>query len=93
MKKRTYRTAKGAVLTDSDIEKLADEAEAGYDVKELRRRGGRPLIGSGPSQVVPVRLDPDLRKALLKQAKAEKTSQSDLIRRALHMYLAAPSKL
>ena len=34
--------------------KLATEAEAGYDVEEtLRRRRGRPPIGSGPAVVSP----------------------------------------
>lgn len=30
-----YRTKTGKVLTDEDIQKLADEAEAGYDVEQL----------------------------------------------------------
>lgn len=35
----SYRTASGRVLTDADIEALADEAEAGYDVEQFRPRG------------------------------------------------------
>jgi nicotinamidase/pyrazinamidase len=34
----TYRTKSGRVLTDEDIERLADEAEAGYDVDEILGR-------------------------------------------------------
>lgn len=39
-----HRTATGRLLTDADCEKLADEAERGYDLtpmtdQELRRRG------------------------------------------------------
>src|SRR3546814_10777814 len=46
---RTYTTKTGRELTDSDIEKLADEAEQGYDVDDLRRRRrGRPMLGSAP---------------------------------------------
>ena len=32
-----YRTKTGKILTDADIEKLADEAERGYDVDAIRR--------------------------------------------------------
>lgn len=35
---RTYRTKSGRVLTDADIEALADEAERGYDVSHLKAR-------------------------------------------------------
>jgi hypothetical protein len=33
-----YRTRTGRVLTDADIQALADEAERGYDVERLRPR-------------------------------------------------------
>jgi len=33
-----YRTKSGRVLTDAEIQKLADEAERGYDVEHLRDR-------------------------------------------------------
>ena len=45
---RTYRTKTGRVLTDADIEALADEAERGYDVERLAKRPGRPRMGSRP---------------------------------------------
>lgn len=35
------RTRTGKVLTDADLEDLADEAEAGYDVSQLRDRPDR----------------------------------------------------
>ena len=50
-------------IDDELIKKLADEAEAGYDVDEIiARRGtrGRPRLGSAPSTVESVRLDPEL---------------------------------
>lgn len=41
------RTASGKPINDELVEELADKAEAGYDVDEtIRRRGGRPPIGS-----------------------------------------------
>jgi CRISPR-associated endonuclease/helicase Cas3 len=85
---KPYRTKSGRVLTDADIEGLADEAERGYDVEELKtRRRGRPLLGTAPADVVPVRLDPDLKEAVEARATADRTSTSEIIRRALRSYL------
>src|SRR5699024_4888987 len=61
-------------LTDELIEKLADEAEIGHDVpKILERRGrrGRPPLGSKPSTVESVRLDPELKARLIRRAEEE----------------------
>jgi uncharacterized protein (DUF4415 family) len=85
---RTYKTKTGRVLTDADIETIADEAERGYDVEMLKaRRRGRPMLGSGPSEVVPVRLDPDLKQAVEARAQADQTSTSEIIRQALRSFL------
>lgn len=93
MTERTYgRTKSGKVITDTDIEKYAAEAEAGIDVDELiHRRGkrGRPTLGSGPAVVESVRLDPELREALASRADVEGVSTSELIRKALRDYLQA----
>ena len=80
-------TSRGKPITDADIERMADEAETGYDLTTLRPRGGRPLMGSGPAEVVPVRLDPELRTALEQRAQTEHTSASDIVRTALRNYL------
>lgn len=84
---RDDRTSGGVPVTDETVQRLADEAEAGYDVARLRRRGGRRPLGSGPAEVVPVRLDPELRAALAARADAEDTSTSDVIRQALRAWL------
>jgi hypothetical protein len=63
-----------AALTDDDIQRPAEEAEAGHDPILLRRSGGRPRIGSAPAEVVPVRLDPELRAAVEARASAKQTS-------------------
>lgn len=84
----TYTTKTGRILTDADIEAMADEAERGYDVEELKRRKrGRPLLGSGPAEVVPVRLEPDLKRAVERRANQDETSVSDIIREALRRFL------
>jgi Ribbon-helix-helix protein, copG family len=82
----------GKPITDEMVEKLANEAEAGYDVDELiARRGkrGRPTLGSGPASVESVRLDPELRQQLLERAQAEDTTPSEVIREALRRFLRA----
>ncbi|MGH9224478.1 MAG: EcoAI/FtnUII family type I restriction enzme subunit R [Acidimicrobiales bacterium] len=86
---RTYRTKTGRVLTDVDIDALADEAERGYDVEHLAKRPGRPRIGSAPAVVVPVRLHADLHNAAKALAEAERTSLSELVREALRDYLGS----
>jgi uncharacterized protein (DUF4415 family) len=87
-KPKTYTTKTGKVLTDAEIEAMAAEAERGYDVQALKsRRRGRPMLGSAPSEVVPVRLDPDLRQAVEARAKAEHTTTSEIIRDALRRFL------
>lgn len=80
----------GTPITDEMVEKMADEAERGYDVEDLqRRRGGRPLIGSAASSVESVRLDPELKRDLLLRAADEHISVSEAIRRAIGQYLRA----
>lgn len=89
MTDKTYTTKSGKTLTDADIEQLADgAAHADYDIDALKqRRRGRPLIGSAPAEVVPVRLDPELRAAVEARATADQTTASDIIREALRRFL------
>lgn len=87
-KPKAYRTKTGKELTDADIEAMADEAERGYDVEALKaRRRGRPMLGSAPAEVVPVRLDPDLKEAVEARAEADHTTASEIIRQALRRFL------
>jgi len=88
MAEKTYKTKTGKVLTYADIEKMADEAECGYDVKDLlKRRRGRPMLGAAPAEVVPVRLNPDLKQAVEARAEADHTTTSEIIREALRRFL------
>lgn len=81
----------GTPISDADIEAMADKAERGYDVDTLlrRRRGGRPPLGSAAASVESVRLDPELKRALLLRAAREHVSVSEVIRRAVGEYLQA----
>lgn len=89
MAKQTYgRTASGVPITDELVDELSAAAEAGYDVGEmLRRRGGRPPMGSAAAGVESVRLDPELREALAKRASRDHETTSSVIRKALRQYL------
>jgi hypothetical protein len=89
MAKKTHgRTASGEPITDELVQKLARKAEAGYDVDQtLRRRGGRPPLGSAPATVESVRRDPALRDALSDRAQRDRESPSAVIRKALRAYL------
>ncbi|WP_366139861.1 ribbon-helix-helix protein, CopG family [uncultured Kocuria sp.] len=69
------------------MDRLAREAEAGYDPDTLRRSGGRKPIGSAAARVVPVRLDPELDAAVKQRALSENSTASDVIRDALHAWL------
>lgn len=85
---KSYKTKTGKVLTDAEIEAMADEAERGYDPEVLKaRRRGRPMLGTAPSEIVPVRLDPDLRQAVEARAEADHTTTSEIIRQALRRFL------
>lgn len=82
------KTASGKPITDEMVAELAEKAEAGYDVGEtLRRRPGRPSLGSAPAAVESVRLEPELQEALTRRAKRDRETTSSVIRRALRKYL------
>jgi len=85
-------TRSGRPITELEVEALAAEAEAGYDVDELiARRGkrGRPSLGSAPAAVESVRLDPELQNQLIERAHADGTTTSEVLRQALRSFLRA----
>lgn len=86
---KEHRTRTGRTLTDDDIDAIAREVEeTDYDVDALKtRRRGRPTMGSGPADVVPVRIDPELRAAIEARAEADHTTTSEIIREALRRFL------
>ncbi len=74
----------------SSIDEMVTQAEEGFDVSELlRRRGGRPTLGSSPSSVESVRLSPELKRDLLVRAAEQGISFSEAIRAALKEYVKA----
>jgi hypothetical protein len=79
-------TINGVPVTEEQIAAWAAEAEAGYDVETLRKRGrGRPGRGGEPSQVVALRLTLEEIAAIDERARREGKSRSEVIREALHL--------
>jgi len=76
-------------VTDEQIQAWADEAEAGYDLSNLRQhRRGRPPVGDGPGVVVPVRFDAATLAALNRRIEADGfTSRSEAIRAAIAAWI------
>lgn len=87
MSKTGHGRSGGVELTDELLQRLADDAERGYEVERLRQQRGRPTIGSMPAAIFQVRLEPELRDALQRAAVRQRTSPSELTRRALRRYL------
>jgi uncharacterized protein (DUF4415 family) len=82
-------TIDGVPVTEAQIAAWAAEAEAGYDVEVLKRRGrGRPGRGAEPAQVVALRLTADELAALDARAAREHKTRSELIREAIAAYSA-----
>ena len=90
-KTKTVGISGGIPVNGEDIERYADEAERGYDDDQLRQasKRGRPPLGKGPARTVQARLDPDLYEALEQRVEADHTSPSQVVREALHDYLAS----
>ena len=87
-KRSDGKSASGKPITEKMVVELAEKAETGYDVEEtLRRRPGRPSLGSAPASVESVRLEPELRDALAERAEQDHETTSSVIRKALRRYL------
>jgi len=84
-----FTTSSGEVLTDEDIEALADEAERGYDLdKAIKVTVGRPSLGAkGVSPRLSFRATPELYRAVQRRAKKEGRSVSDLAREAVAQFV------
>ncbi len=77
------------MVSEEQISQWAEEAEAGYDVEEMKRRGrGRPGRGAEPMQVVAVRLTAEELAAVDAIAERDHISRSEAIRRALAGFAA-----
>ena len=76
----------GEEVTEAQILAWADEAERGYDVEELKKRG-RPRMGDAAAKVTTLRLEPSLDAALDERAALDDSTRSEVIRAALRAWL------
>lgn len=83
-------TKGGRKLSDADIERLAEQAEEGFDLSTWSPRRGRPSLGgdAGDSPRVSVRVPPTTHAKALARARAEGQTLSDVLRAALEAYAA-----
>ncbi|GEB66022.1 hypothetical protein SAT01_34700 [Sinomonas atrocyanea] len=77
------REMRGREVSEAEVDQWVEEAEAGYDVEELKARMGRPARGAEASHVVPVRLTVEELAAVMARAEREHLNRSEAIRAAL----------
>lgn len=77
-------------ITQNQLDTWVSEAEQGYDLEALKKRGrGRPGRGTDPAQVVAVRLTADELSALDRLAAEKYLTRSELVRQAISALTAA----
>lgn len=74
----------GVPVTEEQIDDWVAEAEAGYDIEALKKRGrGRPGRGAEPAQVIALRLTTDELGLIDSRAQRQGKTRSEIIRDAL----------
>lgn len=77
-------------ITQNQLDTWVSEAEQGYDLEALKKRGrGRPGRRTDPAQVVAVRLTADELSALDRLAAEKHLTRSELVRQAISALTAA----
>ncbi|HMR12908.1 MAG TPA: ribbon-helix-helix domain-containing protein [Arachnia sp.] len=85
-----WGTVDGVPVTDEVIERIVANAEAGFPGTRARGVGRPRTVGTtSAAQTVTVRLDADRAVAVRQRAAQEHVSASDVMRRALDLYLAS----
>jgi predicted DNA binding CopG/RHH family protein len=84
------RTKNGRVVTDADLDRMAVEAEAGYDLSTWKRRAGRPSLSAtntgAHSPRITTRVPEELRAKVASRASSEGKSVSAVMRSLLEAY-------
>lgn len=88
MAQKTVTTKSGRRLTAADLERMADEAERGFDPSTFRHSRGRPALETGTtgSPRIAVRLPRTLHRRVTLRAEAEGRSVSQVVRELLEGY-------
>lgn len=82
------RKMQGHEVPEEQVDAWVAEAEAGYDVEQLRKRG-RPTRAGQTAQVVPVRFTDEEISSLMQRADREHLNRSEAIRRAVREWTTA----
>lgn len=88
----TVRTKSGHILTAQDIDRIADRAEEGFDIKSWAPRRGRPSLDradSDPSPRIAVRVPRTLHRRVSARAALEGRTVSEVVRDLLADYAAS----
>ena len=87
----TIRTKNGQMVTDADLDRMADEAEAGYDLSTWKPRRGRPALAAGAagdhSPRIATRVPERLRADLERYSVAEGKTVSQVLRGLVEDYV------
>lgn len=87
-------TGSGRVLTEGDVDRLADEAEQGFDLSTWTPRPGRPALDAGatePSPRIAVRVPKLLHRKVASRATSEGRTVSQVVRTLLEDYVRSPA--
>jgi hypothetical protein len=85
---RLPRSKSGVPITDELAERLADEAEAGYELTKAKRVGRRSLAGAnGTSPRVNFRMTTELQARAQARAEREGKTISQIAREALEKHV------
>jgi hypothetical protein len=83
------KTKSGRTLTEEDLERLADDAEHGFDLAAWKPRRGRPSLdaeATGHSPRVGARVSQELYARATTRAASEGRTISDVVRALLEEY-------
>lgn len=84
-----FETKTGRTITEQDADRIANEAEAGYDLSKAKRVGRPSLTGAaGSSPRVNFRVPTELYDQAVERAEREGKGVSEIARDALEAYLA-----
>lgn len=91
-----FVTRSGRVLTEQDLDRLADEAERGFDLSKWVHKRGRPSLEQGAAAHSPriaVRLPGSLHDRVATRAADEGRTVSQVVRSLLEQYANGRSEL
>lgn len=84
------RTKQVRLISEADLDRMAEEAEAGYDLQAWRRRPGRPALhpsSLGHAPRIGTRVPEPLKAEFDRLVKAEGKNTSEKLRELVEAYV------